>query len=78
MERYYVYLSGDAWERLPTIDELPNVRAANPLAAVAAVLRDNRFSQLPGIKWAHVVLAAHENGVPSKVERFPITPSEGT
>jgi hypothetical protein len=77
MPSYYVHLSANHLERLPPVDELPSVRAAGPLEAAEAVLRDGRFAQVPGLRWARVVTAVHANGIAKRVMRFPIMAENG-
>jgi hypothetical protein len=74
MPVYRVQFVADPTQPLPLVEELPNVEAENPAAAVEAMLAAGKYPQDPAIRWARVVLGVHESGRPSCLARFPITP----
>jgi hypothetical protein len=62
---------------LPPLAELPSIEADDPQKNVEAMLAAGRVPLDPAIRWARVVVAVHDNGVPSQVMRFPITAENG-
>lgn len=77
MPLYYVNFAFEHTDPLPPVSELVCVEADNPKSAVEAMLRAGRVPQVPGLRWARVVVAVHGNGVPSQVMRFPIHAEQG-
>jgi hypothetical protein len=74
MPRFYVHFAVSHAQPLPPVAELPTIEADDPAKAVEALLANGCFPQDPLIRWARVVVSVHDNGVPSLVMRFPVTP----
>jgi hypothetical protein len=73
MLRYHVHFSADHLEPLPPVATLASIEAEDPPSAVEALLAAGRVPQALGLRWARVVTAVHDNGVPKSVVRFPLT-----
>lgn len=75
MPLYRVHFSELPYDPLPALETLPVVEADDPLLAAEQLINAGRVPEDRSLQWCRVVIAAHPNGKPKILRRFPITPA---
>src|SRR3954469_11461849 len=75
MPTFHVHFATEPHEPFPPLDDLVEVEAEEPLAAVYALVEAVRFPQNRPLNWARVVLNTHEDGRPRQVLRVQVSPA---
>ena len=77
MPRYFVSFTAEPPATYQPVATMTVVEADSPQAAVELLLANGRYPQVPGLRWANVVVEVHSNGVPARVMRFAIHTEKG-